>query len=534
MKNLLNNFKSVLKNNHQKLLILILAFLAGVELLGLVYAFNIIRLSQKEKLSLEQSQSWDYYTLASYLSKDPLYNDETKVIESLSKYLRLDPDLKIANKVLFDKIYNQTLSDHELDDNKGYNNLNSRQFHDYRNSCLSSIITPEIVNSFSKLKLDSDTAYIKRGKIRFYLEDYKGAIEDFKKAQDLNPNNKDKLNQAIALAYFELGNPKYFGSRYARFDLLMQIGSQGILSSYLKEYSSSAISLNPNFANAYYLRGYLSSYEIASQFSVDSERMKKDINNAIENGIFNDSIFLEMIDDFTNAIRNDPFFYKNYPVNTINPCPILTDEYPSRIKSLTEKIKTNPNDDSLYHQRALIYLDSKNNQKAIEDLNQVIQLNSSDNSLKALAYYGLWLAHYKQKNYQKALDNINQVIKIYPDIADFYAIRGLTYYDFYKLSKNTKDLEKVIEDSNHAIKLHEELLKKLNPQEDSRFLDDQPHANAYFIRGLAYYDLGNKTQALSDYLKALPEWSGSMWPSLVNGDEGGGATEIPLAPGFPP
>jgi tetratricopeptide (TPR) repeat protein len=444
MKNLLNNFKSVLKNNHQKLLILILAFLAGVELLGLVYAFNIIRLSQKEKLSLEQSQSWDYYTLASYLSKDPLYNDETKVIESLSKYLRLDPDLKIANKVLFDKIYNQTLSDHELDDNKGYNNLNSRQFHDYRNSCLSSIITPEIVNSFSKLKLDSDTAYIKRGKIRFYLEDYKGAIEDFKKAQDLNPNNKDKLNQAIALAYFELGNPKYFGSRYARFDLLMQIGSQGILSSYLKQYSSSTISLNPNFANAYYLRGYLSSYKIASQFSVGSERMntKKNINNAIENGIFNDRIFLEMIDDFTNAIRNDPFFYKNYPINTINPCPIFSDEYSSRIKSLTEKIKTNPNDDSLYHQRALIYLDSNNNQKAIEDLNQVIQLNSSDNSLKALAYYGLWLAHYKQKNYKEALENINQVIKIYPDFADFYAIRGLTYYDFYKLSKNTKYLEK--------------------------------------------------------------------------------------------
>jgi tetratricopeptide (TPR) repeat protein len=310
----------------------------------------------------------------------------------------------------------------------------------------------------------------------------------------------------------------------------MQIGSQGILSSYLKQYSSSTISLNPNFANAYYLRGYLSSYKIASQFSVGSERMntKKNINNAIENGIFNDRIFLEMIDDFTNAIRNDPFFYKNYPINTINPCPIFSDEYSSRIKSLTEKIKTNPNDDSLYHQRALIYLDSNNNQKAIEDLNQVIQLNSSDNSLKALAYYGLWLAHYKQKNYKEALENINQVIKIYPDFADFYAIRGLTYYDFYKLSKNTKYLEKVIEDSNHAIKLHEELLKKLNSEAK------EPHANAYFIRGLAYYDLGNQTQALSDYLQALPEWSGSMWPALINGPEGGGVREIPFPPGFPP
>ncbi|MFM6210758.1 tetratricopeptide repeat protein [Planktothrix sp.] len=551
MKNLLNNFKASLKHNHQKILILILAFLAGVELLGLVYAFNIIRLNQKEKLyleqfktdleksqdSLEQSQSWDYYTLSSYLSKDPLYYNETKVIESLGKYLILDPNLKIANKALFDKIYNHILPNHKFGDNKGYQKdenseiLDSQKFHDYRNSCLSSIINPETVKSFSNLQLDSDTAYIKRGKIRFYLEDYPGAIRDFEKAKNLNPNNKDPLNQAIALAYFELGNPKYFRNGYVKYSLLDQIEHPGMLFNRLKEYSSSAISFNPNLANAYYLRGYLRSHKINYLFSTGSERMniKEAISNEIKKGIFNDEEMLEMIDDFTNAIRNDPFFYKKYPSNEINFCPSFSDEYPSQIKSLTEKIKTNLNDSFLYYQRALIYLDSKNYQKSIEDLNKVIQLNSSNNSLKALAYYGLWLAHYKQKNYQKALENINQVIKIYPDFADFYAIRGLTYYDFSKLSKNTKDLEKVIEDSNHAIKLHEELLKKLNPKEDSRFLDDQPSANAYFIRGLAYYDLGNQEQALLDYRKSL-----GLWPSLVTGDEGGGVTEMPLPPGFPP
>ncbi|MBE9141796.1 tetratricopeptide repeat protein [Planktothrix mougeotii] len=519
MKNLINNFKASLKHNHQKILILILAFLAGVELLGLIYAFNIIRLSQKEKLSLEQSQSWDYYTLASYLSKDPLYDDETKVIESFGKYLILDPQLKIANQVL-------------SIENLG-NNSNDRS-----NICPTSTIDEEQVKNFQTLILASDIAYIKRGKIRFQLGDYQGSINDFNRAIDLNNKNKSTLSKSIASAYFELANSKP-KNPYHFFNELSSKGSNpNILLSNINDNSNSAIKFNPNFANAYYLRGYLSYYKIPSHFSVayGKRNSKEAINKAIEKGIFNENIFFSMIDDFKNAIRNDPFFYKKYPyvLNAINPCPVFSDEYSSLIKNLTEKIKTNPNDGSLYHQRALIYLDSNNNQKAIEDLNQVIQLNSSDNSLKALAYYGLWLAHYKQKNYQEALENINKVIKIYPDFPDLYAIRGLTYYDFSKLSKNTKDLDKVIEDSNHAIKLHEELLKKYNPQEDSRFLDEQPHANAYFIRGLAYYDLGNQTQALSDYLKALPEWSGSMWPALINGPEGGGVREIPFPPGFPP
>jgi tetratricopeptide (TPR) repeat protein len=550
MKNLLNNFKNNLNNNRQKTLLFILASFALVELLALIYASHIIYLSQKHKsfsdnLQTENENYYkfiqkdkslpdefhakdyyqlaeDYYQLATHLSKFPGFYYEEKIIQSLGQYLILDPKLKIANQVL-------------LSENLGDNS------NDRSNICPTLTIDEEQVKNFQTLTLASDIAYIKRGKIRFQLGDYQGSINDFERAINLDNKNKNTLSKSIASAYFELANskPKDPGRFFNDLNDLSHKGSNpSVLLSNIKDNSTSAIKFDPNFANAYYLRGYLSYYTIPSHFSVGygKRNSKPAINKAIEKGIFNEDIFLNMINDFKSAIRNDPFFYKNYPysVNTINPCPVFSDKYSSLIKNLTEQIKTNPNDGSLYHQRALIYLDSNNNQKAIEDLNKVIQLNSSNNSLKALAYYGLWLAHYKQKNYKEALENINQVIKIYPDFADFYAIRGLTYYDFYKLSKNTKDLEKVIEDSNHAIKLHEELLKKLNPKEDSRFLDEQPHANAYFIRGLAYYDLGNQTQALSDYLQALPEWSGSMWPALINGPQGGGVREIPFPPGFPP
>ncbi|MFM6302561.1 MAG: tetratricopeptide repeat protein [Planktothrix sp.] len=550
MKKLINNFKASLKHNRQKSLILILVFLAGVELLGLIYAFNIIRSSQKENLFLEQSQSWDYYTLASYLSKDPLYYNETKVIESLGKYLILDPELKIANKALFDKIADPIVLSN---DKVRYNNLDSQQFHDYRNSCLSSIINSETVNSFSSLKLDSDTAYIKRGKIRFYLEDYKGAINDFKKAEALNSNNTDQLNQAIALAYFELGNPKY-ENQHIPDALLLQIDNPSSLRTHLQKQSIDALKYNPNFANAYYLKGYLGLKEISFNFHTDKsvkDIKSNEINNMIEMGIFKNQITHDMISDLTNAIRNDPFFYRRYPINTINPCPVFSDEYPTLIEIATEQIKNEPNDPYLYYKRALIYLKSNNNQKVIEDLKKSLQFSSNDNQLKAVAYYVRWLADYKEKNYQKAIEDISQAIEIHPDFADLYAIRALTYYDFLK---NEEGREKVIQDCDQAIKIYKESVKKIKPEsmkknnslKDSSslgyslaillsdILNNPAHANAYFIRGLAYYAQGNQEQALSDYLQALNLHSGSMWPNLVQGEQGGGVSTIPPPEYFPP
>jgi len=517
MKNLLNNFKKNLNNNPQKTLLFILASFAFVELLALIYAINFINLNKTDKSLLDESKSWEYYILGKHLSEfnEALYYDldrelpkgnekkfynsdfykffEEETIKVFGKYLVLDPTFKFSNYMLSANYERGVI------------------FNVHPNICSIPIIDDEQVKNFQTLVLPSDIAYIKRGKIRFKLGDYQGASHDFQQAIDQNPENKNKLRKSIALAYFALANPT-FDLRYRGRNLIYETHNPGFLFKEIKEHLDL----------------------INSEFNLERIRSNVEANNAIKAGIFP----LSMIEDLTNAIRNDPFFYKNYPVKINNPCIVFSDEYPILIETLNKKIETNPNSSELpelYYKRALIYLDSGNNQKAIEDLNKVLQLSSTEDSLKALTYYSRWLVHYKEKKYQQSINDISQVIKIYPDFPDFYAIRGLTYYDFLKLSKNTKDIEKVIEDSNHAIKLHEELLKKLNPRENSRLLGDRPHANAYFIRGLAYYDQGNRTQALLDYLKALQFWSGSMWPSIINrGGEGGGVKEIQLPPGFPP
>lgn len=51
------------------------------------------------------------------------------------------------------------------------------------------IIQKDIDSKFEDVKLNSDSAYFNRGVSKFELNDYKGAISDYTKALELNPNN---------------------------------------------------------------------------------------------------------------------------------------------------------------------------------------------------------------------------------------------------------------------------------------------------------------------------------------------------------
>jgi tetratricopeptide (TPR) repeat protein len=81
------------------------------------------------------------------------------------------------------------------------------------------------------------TEYCIRGNAKGRLQDYRGAIADFNRAIELNPN--------LALTYYNRGLSKYKLQDY-----------RGAIADYNKE-----IELNPNFEEAYYNRG-LSKYEL--------------------------------------------------------------------------------------------------------------------------------------------------------------------------------------------------------------------------------------------------------------------------------
>ncbi|MFM6397204.1 MAG: hypothetical protein ACKPFF_11045, partial [Planktothrix sp.] len=190
------------------------------------------------------------------------------------KYLLLDPKLKIANQFLSMETSGE--------------NSNDRS-----NTCPTSTIDKEQVKNFQTVILASDIAYIKRAKIRFRLGDYQGAINDFKRAINLNHKNKNILSKSIALAYFELANSKP-KIPWEFFEELLRQGSNPdiLLFSNINDNLTSVIKFNPDFANAYYLRGYLSYYKIAYRFSFSyyNWNSREEINHAIQNSIFNENI----------------------------------------------------------------------------------------------------------------------------------------------------------------------------------------------------------------------------------------------------
>ena len=121
-------------------------------------------------------------------------------------------------------------------------------------------ITTSDYNKVKEPNLNADT-YLNNGNSKYNLKDYYGAISDYTKAIEIDPNN--------ANAYFNRGNSKYDLKDY-----------YGAISDYTK-----AIEIDPNNDSAYYNRG-LSKYDL------------KDYYGAIS--------------DYTKAIEIDPNYAKAY------------------------------------------------------------------------------------------------------------------------------------------------------------------------------------------------------------------------------
>ncbi|MCX7696492.1 MAG: hypothetical protein N2Z72_02220 [Bacteroidales bacterium] len=69
---------------------------------------------------------------------------------------------------------------------------------------------------------------------------------------------------------------------------------------------------------------------------------------------------------------------------------------------LDDEISKKPSDDQLYHKRSLIYLSLNEYEKALNDINMAINLNSNSDDY----YYAKSMIYYFKGYYQNALENI--------------------------------------------------------------------------------------------------------------------------------
>jgi len=147
-----------------------------------------------------------------------------------------------------------------------------------------------------------------------------------------------------------------------------------------------------------------------------------------------------------------------------------TDSLPPDLAEITKKINENPKDAGLYNQRALLYLDKKDPDKALNDINKAITIDSK-NSLYLRTLSDVYFAMGKINNCKEAL---NKAIEINPDDAEAYL--KLAEVFFYM-----KDYKKTFENTDKALAI------------------DKLNAKADFIRGMAYKDMGDTAKAVRSF-----------------------------------
>jgi serine/threonine protein kinase len=207
------------------------------------------------------------------------------------------------------------------------------------------------------------------------------------------------------------------------------------------EQFTSAITLDPDHADAYNKRGY-------AYYS------KKTYNRAIQD--YDKAIALD--DEYTEAYRNRGLAY------------YANGEYDAAIADYTEAIALDDEHARTYYYRGLVYSANGEYDAAIADYDEAIALDDT----YADAYTARASSYKALDNYDAAIQNYNEAITLNPESVVAYNNRARAYQD-------KGELDLAIQDYNTAIEL------------------DSEYAVAYYNRGRVYKDKGDNTQAIADF-----------------------------------
>ena len=254
--------------------------------------------------------------------------------------------------------------------------------------------------------------YFDMGDSKYDLEDYIGAIKDYSKAIEINPNFAD--------AYYNRGNAKST--------------EKGAIADYSK-----AIGINPNYADAYHKRGIA---------KLDLE----DYEGAIA--------------DLSKAIEFNPDDADAYHVRGM--AKLALEDYREAIADFTKAIEINPDDEWAYLRRGLAKSSFEDYEGSIQDLNEAIimfdQMDFSNDDREV----GLSLAHLVRGLAKVSIDKFA--------CADFIAVKGhskiLRKYDSY--NKTFLEAQNMMYEASKDLtiesKFDEKLKKYLLKTPDKLFL----------------------------------------------------------------
>lgn len=373
--------------------------------------------------------------------------DEQGAISDYKKYLQGDPQMEEAKKM------------------RDYPNSLQAQ-----KDCLTQEIPKEYLNTLESSDLGDAPAYIRRGKLRFLLGDYPGSQRDFEKAEDEAKRGKE-LNSSLAEAYYQQGRV----AAYEFYYLLIEGKTEYKKAREAFEKFSQAIDKQSNFKEAYLERGYLQ-YKIIVD-SPSNQRLSEEASKE-RKAVFPDKTDNNWIDDsqadFKQATKIDRNFARAYYLNVVaerykKERLSLSKEQNSelstegQIKNNLSKIEINDLTEAIRND-IYFYSEFIGGNRLIMKRAVCVELNmpKQDAPTKPLniipfkynkeySYYLLAVDDYNKKQYDRAINNINKAIELNPDIADYYVIRGAAYY-FLK-GKNDEYYKDALKDLQRSIAL---------------------------------------------------------------------------------
>ncbi|NEU76135.1 tetratricopeptide repeat protein [Hassallia byssoidea VB512170] len=171
-------------------------------------------------------------------------------------------------------------------------------------------------------------------------------------------------------------------------------------------------------------------------------------------------------------------------------------EYEAAIKNYNAALQLNPHDAEVYYKRGLARYYLVDDEKAIQDYNQAIKINPK----YAKAYNQLGLARYELGDYEQAIEDYTQAIRINPFDAVAYRNRADARF-------HIGDNQGAIEDYTQAIKINPDYVdsnarSELEDYEQAIKINPDD-ADAYYNRGNARFDLGDRAGAIEDYTQAI-------------------------------
>jgi len=335
---------------------------------------------------------------------------------------------------------------------------------------------------------DCKTAEVcfKKGKEKFENKDYRGAIEDFSKVIEIDPNSAaSHYFRAASKSNLEdysgaeedytktistiSDNPDIFWERgNVRFELNKF--------DYAIEDFSKVIELDPKNDKAFYKRGL-------------AKKELEDYNGALE--------------DFSKAIEINPeddVFFRERGNTKIE-----LKDYNGALEDFNKAIELKPNKWSNYSRRGYLNIKLKNHQSVIEDYTKVIELGRKS----AVSYFSRGSAKSELKDYPGAIEDFNKAIELDPEWIHVYQLRGMA-------KSNLKDYQGTIEDFNKAIELNPDWWGFYSNRGDAKKnLKDYQGAIEDYNKVIelnskhkwTYQNRGNSKIELNDYQGAIEDFS---------------------------